>query len=84
LIKGLVSDDEPDSPLIMAFLIQAMDLERVEWDDLYEWETTDMTDSSPISLVPDSDDDFDIPCDLPPPEMCGNRGRYKMEAWPCN
>jgi serine/threonine protein kinase len=69
LIRRLEYDEEPNYGLLISFMVQAMDVVGASWDDPYEWEILDDTEISPISLRPDSDEEVELPDDLPPPVM---------------
>lgn len=70
LIRRLEYGEEPNYALLISFMVQAMDIVGASWDDPYEWETLDLREISPISLIPDdSDEEVELPEDLPPPRM---------------
>jgi serine/threonine protein kinase len=69
LIRRLDVDDEPDYRLLLSFMVQAMQECHAQWDDPYEWEIMDLRGISPLSLIPDRNDEREPLGDLPPPVM---------------
>lgn len=69
LIRRMDRDDEPDYKLLISFMCKAMEKCGASWNDTYEWESLDLTEVSPIELVPPPDDKPIIPTDLPEPKM---------------
>jgi serine/threonine protein kinase len=69
LIRRLDVDDEPDYRLLISFMVQAMRECDAQWEDPYEWETMDLRAISPLSLIPDSDDERESLGELPAPVM---------------
>ncbi|OHT08805.1 Casein kinase I isoform gamma-1 [Tritrichomonas foetus] len=69
LIRRLNRDDKPNYSLLISFIVEAMKELDASWSDPYEWEQMDVSEFSAISLQPPSDEEPNIPTDLPEPVM---------------
>jgi serine/threonine protein kinase len=69
LIRRLQRTEEPDYPLIRAFLVQALDQAGGSWEDPYEWEDGDVSEISAIALIPPEGEERDPVGELPPPVL---------------
>jgi serine/threonine protein kinase len=78
MIRKLSRLEEPDYELITAFLCQALDEVNGKWDEPYDWERIDLSETSPIPLVMQRDETMQWPQALTPGMVIQNRRRARV------